>query len=101
METRIRQLVTSHAEGYGATADIDYVRGYPVLVNSEAETEFARQVAEELVGPNARSAISTASPAARTSRTSCSSGPAVSCGWAMASTSRCCTTPATTSTTTT
>ena len=51
MESRIRQLVTSHAEGYGATADIDYVRGYPVLVNSEAETEFARQVAEELVGP--------------------------------------------------
>ncbi|MNX99942.1 putative hydrolase YxeP [compost metagenome] len=51
MEARIRQLAASHAEGYGATVDIDYVRGYPVLVNSEAETEFARQVAEELVGP--------------------------------------------------
>ncbi|WP_019452011.1 M20 aminoacylase family protein [Cupriavidus sp. BIS7] len=51
IEARIRQLAVSHAEGYGATADIEYVRGYPVLVNSEAETEFARQVAEELVGP--------------------------------------------------
>ncbi len=52
MEERIRQLVTSHAHGYGATADIEYVRGYPVLINSERETEFARQVAEELVGPD-------------------------------------------------
>ncbi|MFS8972966.1 M20 family metallopeptidase [Cupriavidus necator] len=50
LENRIRQLATSHAEGYGATAEVDYVRGYPVLVNSERETEFARQVAEELVG---------------------------------------------------
>jgi hippurate hydrolase len=29
---------------------IDYERGYPVVVNTEAETAFARQVAEELVG---------------------------------------------------
>lgn len=50
LENRIRQLATSHAEGYGAAAEVDYVRGYPVLVNSERETEFARQVAEELVG---------------------------------------------------
>lgn len=51
MESRIRQLVTSHAEGYGAVAEIEYVAGYPVLINSERETAFARQVAEELVGP--------------------------------------------------
>ncbi|CAG9175529.1 M20 aminoacylase family protein [Cupriavidus pampae] len=50
MEARIRQLATAHAEGYGATVEIDYVRGYPVLVNSERETAFAQQVAEELVG---------------------------------------------------
>ena len=50
LENRIRQLAMSQAEGYGAVAEIDYVRGYPVLVNSERETEFARQVAEELVG---------------------------------------------------
>ena len=51
LETRIRALIASQAEAYGATAEIDFIRGYPVLVNSEAETEFARQIAEELVGP--------------------------------------------------
>lgn len=52
LEQRIKALVTSHVEGYGGTVTIDYERGYPVVVNSEAETEFARQVAEELVGPD-------------------------------------------------
>ncbi|NUT16467.1 MAG: amidohydrolase, partial [Cupriavidus sp.] len=28
LEQRIRQLATAHAEGYGAVAEIDYVRGY-------------------------------------------------------------------------
>ena len=51
LEERIRAIVALQAEAYGATAEIDFVRGYPVLVNSDAETEFARQVAEELVGP--------------------------------------------------
>ncbi|CAM2171105.1 Hippurate hydrolase [Paraburkholderia sacchari] len=51
LEKRIRALVQSQAEAYGASAEIDYISGYPVLVNSAAETEFARKVAEELVGP--------------------------------------------------
>ncbi len=51
LEQRIRALVSAHAEGYGGRAEVDYERGYPVVVNSQAETEFARQVAEELVGP--------------------------------------------------
>jgi len=50
LEQRIRALVTAHAEGYGARAEIEYERGYPVVVNSAAETDFARRVAEELVG---------------------------------------------------
>ena len=50
LEQRIRALVTSHVQGYGGEVDIDYERGYPVVVNSEAETRFAAQVAEELVG---------------------------------------------------
>jgi hippurate hydrolase len=37
--------------GYGGSVDIEYQRGYPVLVNSAAETAFAREVAQELVGP--------------------------------------------------
>ncbi len=51
LQQRITALVTAHVQGYGGTVDIDYERGYPVLVNSEAETAFAQQVAEELVGP--------------------------------------------------
>ncbi|EKF18494.1 M20 aminoacylase family protein [Nitratireductor pacificus] len=50
LERRITALTRSVAEGYGATAEIDYQHGYPVVVNSEAETAFAREVAEELVG---------------------------------------------------
>ena len=51
LEKRITELVHAQAQSYGVTADIDYQRGYPVLVNHLAETELARTVAEELVGP--------------------------------------------------
>jgi hippurate hydrolase len=51
LEERIHALATAHVQGYGGTVDIVYERGYPVVVNSDAETQFARQVAEELVGP--------------------------------------------------
>ena len=50
LQQRITDLVTHHVKGYGGTVEIDYQRGYPVVVNSAAETEFARSVAEELVG---------------------------------------------------
>jgi hippurate hydrolase len=50
LQQRITALVTAHVQGYGGKVSIDYERGYPVLVNSDAETRFARQVAEELVG---------------------------------------------------
>jgi hippurate hydrolase len=50
LEERIRKLTASVAEGHGATAEIDYEYGYPVVVNSEKETAFAHAVAEELVG---------------------------------------------------
>jgi hippurate hydrolase len=50
LEQRIRALIEAHVEGYGAQAGIDYIHGYPVLVNSDSETAFAMQVAEELVG---------------------------------------------------
>ncbi|WP_322013474.1 M20 aminoacylase family protein [Paraburkholderia sp. J12] len=50
LEARIRALAEGHVAAYGGHAEIDYVRGYPVLVNSDAETEFARRVAVDLVG---------------------------------------------------
>lgn len=50
LQERITTLAKSLAEGQGATVEIDYDRGSPVVINSEAETEFARCVATELVG---------------------------------------------------
>jgi hippurate hydrolase len=51
LEQRINELVTAHVLGYGGSVEIEYRRGYPVLVNTATETAFAKQVAEELVGP--------------------------------------------------
>ena len=51
LEQRIKALVTAQAESFGVKADIDWRQGYCVLVNSQAETDFARQVALNLVGP--------------------------------------------------
>jgi hippurate hydrolase len=51
LETRIKALITAQAESFGATVDVNYQRGYAVLVNSVAETNFARNVALELLGP--------------------------------------------------
>ena len=50
LEKRITELTHAQAESYGVKASIDYKRGYPVLVNHMAETDFVQQVAEELVG---------------------------------------------------
>ena len=35
---------------FGGTAEVDYHRGYPVMVNSEEQTEFARDVARNVGG---------------------------------------------------
>ena len=50
LEQHIRTLVTAHVQGYGGEVTIDYQRGYPVVINSDAETAFACEVARELVG---------------------------------------------------
>ena len=50
IERRLRALVAAQAEGFGVQAQIDWRPGYAVLVNTPAETRFAREVAAELVG---------------------------------------------------
>jgi hippurate hydrolase len=49
-EDRFKPLVTSVAEAFGAKAEIDYRRGYPVTVNHETETEYAAAAAEAISG---------------------------------------------------
>ncbi len=56
-EARIKALVHAQAESFNVQADIDWRPGYAVLVNSEAETRFALNVAlrhfgSERVNPN-------------------------------------------------
>ncbi|MER8390605.1 M20 family metallopeptidase [Mesorhizobium sp. M1340] len=50
LEQRIRNIAALVAQAHGATVEIDYERGYPVVINSEGETSFATDVAVELVG---------------------------------------------------
>lgn len=50
LEQRIKAIATSQAESFGVSAEVDWKEGYCVLVNSENETNFARQVALDLVG---------------------------------------------------
>ncbi len=50
LERRIKAIVQAQAESYGLTADIAWRTGYCVLVNTPAETAFARAIGVELVG---------------------------------------------------
>ncbi|HAU57149.1 MAG TPA: amidohydrolase [Comamonadaceae bacterium] len=50
LNRRIQELVQAQAQSYGCQATVEFKGGYPVLVNTQPETDFARQVALELVG---------------------------------------------------
>ena len=49
-ERRLKAIAESTAATFGATAAIDYMRGYPVMVNSDEQTEFAAEVARAVSG---------------------------------------------------
>lgn len=51
LEQRIRELVSAQAESFGVQAQLEWRPGYAVLVNAPKETDFARQIALELLGP--------------------------------------------------
>ena len=50
VETRFRTMVEHIAAAFDAKVTLDFQRGYPVTVNSEAETHFAASVAEGVAG---------------------------------------------------
>ena len=50
VERRVKAVVAAQAESFDVQAQIDWRPGYAVLVNTPAETAFAREVATELVG---------------------------------------------------
>jgi hippurate hydrolase len=51
LEQRIKALVAAQAESFGVRAEVAWRQGYCVLVNDLEQTNFARQVALNLVGP--------------------------------------------------
>jgi hippurate hydrolase len=51
LRQRIEAIVHGQAQSYGAEAEIEIRAGYPVLVNTDREVDFAVEVARELVGP--------------------------------------------------
>ncbi|WP_213958099.1 MULTISPECIES: M20 aminoacylase family protein [unclassified Variovorax] len=50
IERRLKAFVQAQAESYGLKCEIDYIQKYPVLVNHERETAFARQIAVDMFG---------------------------------------------------
>jgi amidohydrolase len=49
-ERRLGEIARLTAEAFGATAEVAYQRGYPVMVNAEAETAHAAGVAARVTG---------------------------------------------------
>jgi amidohydrolase len=50
VEKRVREVVAGVAQMTGAKIDLVYERGYPVVVNPVAQTDFATRVAKEIAG---------------------------------------------------
>jgi len=49
-QERITQVATQIAAAFGATATVDYERGYPPTVNAPEHAEFAADIAHEVCG---------------------------------------------------
>ena len=47
---RLAEIAKSTAEAYGATAEVQYEKGYPVTINAQAQTEFAAEAAKGVAG---------------------------------------------------
>lgn len=50
LRQRIHELVAAQAQSLGVSAEVNYQDGYPVLVNTAEETDFAARVGTELLG---------------------------------------------------
>ena len=49
-EARITAMAEHTAKAFGAKAQVKYMRGYPVMVNTDTETEYAAQAARSVSG---------------------------------------------------
>jgi hippurate hydrolase len=53
LEKRIGEIARTQAAVYGASADVNYIRRYPVLNNHARETAFCKQVVRDWLGDDA------------------------------------------------
>ncbi len=49
-EKRLKEIAEGTAAMMGGKAEVDYRRGYPVMVNADAQTEFAAEIARSVSG---------------------------------------------------
>jgi hippurate hydrolase len=49
-EKRIPEIAAGIAATFGGSADVDYMKGYPVMANHDTQTEFAADVARAVSG---------------------------------------------------
>jgi hippurate hydrolase len=49
-EKRISEICQGVAATFGGTSEVNYIRNYPVMVNSDEQTEFAAKVARSVSG---------------------------------------------------
>jgi hippurate hydrolase len=49
-EQRLVAIATQTAQVFGGKADVNYMKGYPVMVNSETETDYAAAAAKTVAG---------------------------------------------------
>jgi hippurate hydrolase len=52
LETRIREVAEGQAASYGMSVSMKYERGYEPTINHKTETDFVRDVARQVVGPD-------------------------------------------------
>ncbi len=50
VESRMRKLVATIADAFGATAELNYKRQYPATINTEKEANFLADIASDLFG---------------------------------------------------
>jgi hypothetical protein len=50
LERRISELAQAQAASYGATAEVNYIRRYPVLNNTPEHTDFCKQLVRDWLG---------------------------------------------------
>jgi hippurate hydrolase len=49
-ERRVNEIAIKTAEAMGATAEVQYARGYPATINSANEAQFAARVGQRVFG---------------------------------------------------